>query len=613
VITILNAEFYFWRNRHARVPVLLAQLRLDGPAEEMSEAGLATLRQRLPGLPPLSGIIDPVVLVAEIAQQFQLGADVTAANCGVAANGGGAAAIFFAARDHHTASVSLSAGVEIVNGLTLPAGQADIPNLIQVCSDAVYDTGFDQSSRAMIAAAEARGIPWHRLIGSHRHIQWGQGARAQWSRETLTSRQSALGRELARSKATTFELLSQYGLPVGKYAPVTSRNSGIAAAETVGYPLVLKRVVGTKGNNVYVNLRDRAELDDALAKAAVIKEEFVLQSYFPGDDYRLLVVKDRLVVATRRIPAEVTGDGTHNIVQLVAAANRDPRRGKGFEKIMAFIELDDETARVLAAQELTQNDVPAAGRRVRLRATANIATGGLAVDVTNQVHADNAAVAIRAAKVLDVEVAGVDLITPDITRSWREVGGGICEVNIFPGLRVHYGGDPDCDAAGPIVETMFPPGNNGRIPTVLIAGPGAAAAALLLGRIFKSAGHVAGIAAGGEIRIGDSVVSYPEETSPTPLVLRDPAVTAAVIEIAPASLHEGIPLDRCDVVAIIAGCRWDDPSHAEALMLTATKAVVLPADDAPNIALAKSPVIRVREATPEAVAAAIAKALRLGA
>jgi cyanophycin synthetase len=611
VITIQSAEFYFWRNRHAPVPVLLAQLRLDGPPGEVSTAGLEVLRQRLPGLPP--GPIDSVPLVAEIAQQFQLGADVTQANCGVAANGGGTASVFFAARDHYTASVSLSAGVEIVNGLTLPPGQADIPRLIQVCSDAVYDTGFDQSSRAMIAAAEARGIPWHRLLGSRKHVQWGHGARVRWSRETLTSRQSALGRELAQNKALTFELLSQYGLPVGKHAPVTSRNSGLAAAETVGYPLVLKRVAGTKGNNVYVNLRDRAELDDALAKAALVKDEFVLQSYFPGDDYRLLVVKDRLVAATRRIPAEVTGDGTRSIVQLVAEANRDPRRGKGFEKIMAFIELDDETARVLETQALAHNDVPAAGRHVKLRATANIAKGGNAVDVTGRVHPDNAALAIRAARVLDVDVAGVDLIVPDITRSWREVGGGICEVNVFPGLRPHYGGDPDCDAAGPIIETLFPPGNNGRIPTVLIAGPDAAAIAALTGRMLNAAGHVAGVAAGGEIRIGNMPISYPEELSPTPLVLRDPAVTAAVIEIAPESLHEGVPLDRCDVVAIIPGCQWADLAHAEALMATAAKALVLPADDAASIALAKAPVIRVREATPQAVAAAIAAALGIRA
>lgn len=609
-ISVAGVDYYGWRNRYAPVPVLVAQLQLKDGAEWICDPppdAAAALTARLAGLPPVLAKADLARLVAETAQQLQFEADVTTRCCGVAARDGAAATIFFAARDYYTAGVALSASVQIAGALARPRPDPGaFARLLEHCATAVCETGFDISSRQMIEAAAARGIPWYRHSNNRRHICLGQGVRTEMSRETVTSRQSALGRELVRDKFQQFRVLARLGLPMGRYGSAEDKAGALKTGATIGYPLVLKPTFGRKGKNVHLNLQGPAELAAAFDIAAAHDKAFVLQSLFTGEDYRLLVVDGRMIAAARFKAAAVTGDGTSSIRQLVAGENRDPRRGHGFYKLMNVITLDDDFTRAIARQGFKPDDVPPPGRRVTVKGNANLSVGGTSVDVTALVHPDNAVLAVRAARALDIDVAGIDFITPDIARSWREAGGGICEVNIFPGLRLHYVADPACDAAGAIIETLFPRGDDGRIPTVLVAGPGAAAAADMAGGLLAAAGHLAGVESGGRSRIGDETIAGLRDASPVPLVLRDGGVTAAVLEIDIASLDKGIALDRCDVVALMPGAALSPEARA-ALLAAARKAVLLPAGEA--VPAGNVTTIHYASGAPAEVAAAIAAAL----
>ncbi len=248
----------------------------------------------------------------------------------------------------------------------------------------------------------------------------------------------------------------------------------------------------------------------------------------------------------------MTGDGNDTITELVERTNHDPRRAEVFDKIVKTTVLDHETDRALAHQGLARNSVPAAGQYVRLRLIANSRTGCGAEDVTDIIHPDNAAVAIKAAKALELTVAGVDFIVGDVTKSWREVGGGICEVNSVVGLRVHMLANPKRDVTGPIIETIYPNRQNGRIPTAVIAGTGGEAT-LILKNILARAGLVVGLATAECVQIGgENVTSGNHATNDgAAMVLRDPTVTAAVLEISDMELLEaGMYLDHCDVAAL---------------------------------------------------------------
>lgn len=222
---------------------------------------------------------------------------------------------------------------------------------------------------------------------------------------------------------------------------------------------------------------------------------------------------------------------------------------------MNLIEIDSEVVRVLSHQGLTLDTIPAKGTPVRLRATANISTGGTAVGVTEKVHPDNADAAITAAKALDLAVAGVDFISPDISRSWREVGGGICEVNSVVGLQPHWLGNPECDVTGAILETIYPPDENGRIPTAMITGTkGKSTTALMLSSILSCAGHIVGTATTDGVIIADKMIARGDLAAAlgAEMVLRHPTVTAAVLETARGGLIlRGMYLEHCDVAALL--------------------------------------------------------------
>ncbi|MFO0490163.1 MAG: cyanophycin synthetase, partial [Curvibacter sp.] len=310
------------------------------------------------------------------------------------------------------------------------------------------------------------------------------------------------------------------------------------------------------GKGVTVNITTREQLLKAFAAAQEFDDEILVERFLPGNDYRLLVVGNKLVAAARRDPPTVVGDGEHTIRQLVEEVNRDPRRGTGHSTSLTKIRFDDIATACLAGQGLGPDSVPAKGRRVALRHNANLSTGGTATDVTDDVHPDVAYRAIIAAKMVGLDICGVDMVCDSILKPLEEQGGGIVEVNAAPGLRMHlspsYGkGRPVGEA---IMSTLFAEGETGRIPVVAVTGTNGKTTTVrliahLLGQRHACVGMTStdGVYIGGE-RIDTGDCSGPKSARN---VLQHPDVEAAVLETARGGiLREGLAFDRCDVAVV---------------------------------------------------------------
>src|SRR5690606_9662611 len=217
---------------------------------------------------------------------------------------------------------------------------------------------------------------------------------------------------------------------------------------------------------ITINITGDDEIREAFVAAQAHSRSVTVETFQPGDDHRLLVVNGELIAATRRTPGHVVGDGRSTITELIEQVNQDPRRGVGHEKVLTRLELDAQAELMLERAGHTADSVPAADEVVPLRSTANLSTGGTATDVTDVIHPDNREMAIRAVRAIGLDVGGVDFITPDITESYKRIGGAICEVNAAPGFRMHVApseGTPR-DAAGPVIDMLFPPGSPARVP-----------------------------------------------------------------------------------------------------------------------------------------------------
>lgn len=424
---------------------------------------------------------------------------------------------------------------------------------------------LDQTVAALTREAARRGIPWQVLDRPRRIVELGQGRHRRRLRETVTDRTSAIATWLQSDKAATNRLLSQRHFPVPRQALVAQAEEAVQQARRIGFPVVVKPLNLGKGTGVSLGLRDDAAVRAAFALAKRHSEQVIVESFIAGRDYRVLVVDGRMIAAANRIPAAVTGDGASSIARLVEAVNRDPERGRGFTRLMNRIELDAQADEMLRRRGLTRDSVPAAGETVYLRGTANISTGGTALDATDAVHPDNRSMLERCARVMGLDVAGIDFISPDIARSYREVGGAICEVNSSPGLRPHQvaarvpGARPR-DVVGPIVDLLFPGGSDGRVPTAAITGTnGKTTTSRMLARILRQSGAEIGVGTVGlvtthGVTIGDVLVAKGDFSGGTGarIVLGDPLVEAAVLETARGGIITGgLAFDWCNVSAVL--------------------------------------------------------------
>jgi cyanophycin synthetase len=320
---------------------------------------------------------------------------------------------------------------------------------------------------------------------------------------------------------------------------------------------VIKPLDANHGRGVSIDLSDAETVAVAFANARQHSRTVLVESFIRGFDHRLLVINGDLVAASKRVPGHAVGDGKHTIEELVAIVNTDPRRGIGHEKVLTRLEFDHQADRLLAMRGYERTSVPPEGDVVYLRSTGNLSTGGTAVDVTDEVHPDNREMAIRAARAIGLDVAGVDFLTTDITKSFHETRGAICEVNAAPGFRMHVApseGKPR-DAAGPVLDMLFPPGSPSRIPIAAITGTnGKTTTTRMTAHIMKMAGHNVGLTTSDGVYI-DGHLSVPGDmTGPTAarMVLRDPKVDVAVLETARGGLlRSGMGYRRATVGAVL--------------------------------------------------------------
>ena len=452
------------------------------------------------------------------------------------------------------------------------------------------------STAALVQAAKDRDIPWIRL-NEYSLVQFGHGRYQERIQATVTSRTPHISVEIASDKEETNRILSALGLPVPKQRLLYREEDAVRAAGRIGFPLVVKPLNANHGRGVSLNVKTGDEVRTAFGQARKHSRGVLLEQWITGLDHRMLVVDGQLIAVSKRVPGHVVGDGEHTIEELVDQVNQDPRRGVGHEKVLTRLEFDYQAERLMANKGLTKESVPPKGEIVWLRSTANLSTGGTAVDVTDLVHPDNIEMATRAVQAIGLDVGGVDFLTDDISRSYKEHGGAICEVNAAPGFRMHVApseGEPR-DAAGPVLDMLFPPGHPSRIPIAAISGTnGKTTTARMVAHIYKLSGKVVGLTTTDAVYIDGQPTVKGDMTGPTAarMVLSDPRVEVAVLETARGGLlRAGMGYRFCDVAACLnvqsdhLGLRGVETLEqlAEVKRIpieVARKAAVLNADDA---------------------------------
>ncbi len=420
----------------------------------------------------------------------------------------------------------------------------------------IYHYGLNQSTLALARSVLQRGIPHYRINMPGQFLQLGHGRHRKRVMETATDDTSSVGAMISRDKFKTASLLRAQGLPTPHTQLVSSTEEALRVAKQLGFPVVVKPRASGKGKGVTVNIANEAELMTAIRAAAAYNNGVIVERHIKGDDHRLLVVGGRFIAAAKRFPAEVTGDGRHTVSQLVAELNRDPRRGiMPFERLLEKVDIDQEAMKHLADAGLTPDSIPAAGQKVRLRGVANLSRGGTSIDVTEQIHPDNRLMAERAARLVGLDVTGIDFLTPDIGQSWRDIPCAILELNTTPGLRPHLAANPKRDVFGPIIEHLFPACSDGRVPTVGITGSvGKTTTCRMVASILSASGKLVALSTTqgawvGEdtVRIGDVAGGGTAST-----LLLDPRVEAGVFELSRGGLiKQGMTLDALDVGAVL--------------------------------------------------------------
>ena len=321
-----------------------------------------------------------------------------------------------------------------------------------------------------------------------------------------SDRTGAIAQEIAQDKDLTRKLLKAVGVPTPDGRPVTSAEDAWAAAEEFGVPVVVKPQDGNQGRGVATNLTTREQVLGAYEAAAKESRSVFVERYLPGNDYRLLVVGRKWWPPPAASRPRCSATGIRSVAELVSLVNADPRRGDDHATALSKIRLDAVSLAVLAEQGYTPASIPPAGSVVLIRRNANLSTGGTAIDVTDRVHPEVAARAVEAARVVGLDIAGVDVVACDISQPLDEQGGGIVEVNAAPGLRMHL--EPSIGISRPvgeaIVDSLFPAGDDGRIPIVAVTGVnGKTTTTRLISHILRGTGRRVGMTCTDGIYIDD--------------------------------------------------------------------------------------------------------------
>ena len=420
--------------------------------------------------------------------------------------------------------------------------------------------GLGPSTASIIKEAEARNIPWIRL-NRYSLCQLGYGANQKRIQATVTSQTSNIGVDIACDKEETKLLLEQAEVPIPKGDIIRTERGLEEAAEYVGFPLVIKPVNGNHGRGITTNINSMDEALIAFKEAKEISRLVIVEKYITGEDYRLLVIDNKLVAAAKRTPAHVIGDGKSTIQQLVDEVNKDERRGYGHEKVLTEISINSLTIELLKENGMTPETIVPKGEFFKLKSTANLSTGGTAEDVTDLIHPYNIFMAERISKIIGLDICGIDIMAHDLTKPLNESGGAVLEVNAGPGFRMHIqptDGLPR-NVGGHVVDMLFPHGSNARIPIIAVTGTnGKTTTTRLIAHIAKMRGKKVGYTTTDGVYIQNRLLMSGDCTGPVSaeFVLKDPTVNFAVLECARGGiLRAGLGFKKCDigVVTNVAG------------------------------------------------------------
>jgi cyanophycin synthetase len=534
------------------------------PPEEQSIALLPGFEVRLRARFPAIGALQPtghddavplarVLEVTALSLQAQAGCPVTFSRTTATLEAG----IYQTVVEYTEEAVGRLA-MELAQNL-INAALADTPfdltGALAELRDLDEDVRLGPSTGAIVSAAVARDIPIRRLTeGSMVMFGWGSRQRRIQAAEMDST--SAIGEAIAQDKELTKKLLHAAGVPVPIGRSVEDAEDAWAAAMEIGLPVVVKPKDGNQGKGVTVNVMTKEHLTKAFHTAREFRSDIMVERYLPGHDFRLLVIGNKLVAAARRDPPHVVGDGAHTVRELVELVNADPRRGSGHSTSLTKIRFDDIALARLALQDLDADSIPTKGQRVILRNNANLSTGGTATDVTDDVHPEVAARAVEAAQMIGLDICGVDVVCDDVLSPIENQRGGVVEVNAAPGLRMHispsYGKGRAVGEA--IVNTMFPAGDNGRIPVVAVTGTnGKTTTVRLIAHLLTASGLRTGMTNTDGVYIEGRQTDSGDCSGPRSArnVLLHPDVDAAVFETARGGvLREGLAFDRCQVAVV---------------------------------------------------------------
>ena len=420
--------------------------------------------------------------------------------------------------------------------------------------------GLGPSTSSIIKEAEARGIPWIRL-NKYSLCQLGYGANQKRIQATVTSETSNIGVEIACDKEETKDLLEQAEVPIPKGDIIRTERGLKEAVDYVGFPLVIKPVNGNHGRGITTNINSLDEALIGFKEAKEVSRLVIVEKYITGEDHRLLVINNKLVAAAKRTPAHVIGDGKSTIQELVDEVNKDERRGYGHEKVLTEIDINSLTLEILKEMDMTIESVPKKGEMVKLKSTANLSTGGTAEDITELIHPYNVFMAERISKIIGLDICGIDIMAEDLTKPLNKSGGAVLEVNAGPGFRMHLqptSGLPR-NVGGHVVDMLFPPGSNSRIPIIAVTGTnGKTTTTRLIAHIAKMKGKKVGYTTSDGVYIQNRLLMTGDCTGPksAEFVLKDPTVNFAVLECARGGLlRAGLGFKKCDigVVTNVAG------------------------------------------------------------
>jgi cyanophycin synthetase len=408
------------------------------------------------------------------------------------------------------------------------------------------------STGSIVEEAVARNIPWIRL-GSNSLVQLGYGINQMRFQATITNKTSHIAVDIAGNKAETKRMLQAASIPVAGGGICNDEEGLQNIINEIGYPIVTKPLNGNHGKGASINLTTYEAAKEGLAFAQQYSNRVIVEKFISGFDFRVLVIDNKVVAAAQRVPAHVTGNGTDTLQALIDTENTDPRRGYGHEKVLTEITVDRDTLDLLEKINYTLETVPKEGEIVYLKSTANLSTGGTSIDVTDLMHPENIFLGERISRVIGLDVCGIDIMAQNLTQPLKENGGVIIEVNAAPGFRMHLAPSEGLprNVASPVIDMLFPPGKESRIPIIAVTGTnGKTTTTRLLAHIVKNNGYKVGFTTSDGIYVQNHMLERGDTTGPVSAeyILKDPTVEFAVLETARGGiLRSGLGFSRCDI------------------------------------------------------------------